>query len=158
MIKAEYGIKAANLVWLIWDNTKKSPSCLFHWMTGGEVSLLTIWKHCDCGAITMLLGGKSYAFRWWKHSYCPAVSVLAFCQKIVILDGEKVSICKWWWSISWLLVLFSFLLFLECILSWCHSVLFLEQATEGVFTVVPYHFCYFDMGMFSFIKQFDGFF
>ena len=91
-----------------------------------KVSLLTIWKHCDCWAITMLLGGKSYAIMWWKHSYCPAVSVLAFCQKIVILDVEKVSICKWWWSISWLLVLFSFLLFLQCILARCHSVLFLE--------------------------------
>ena len=91
-----------------------------------KASLLTIWKHCNRGAITMLSGGKSYAIMWWKHSYCPTVFVLAFCQKIVIWDVEKVSICKWWWYISSLLVLFSFLLFLQCILSWCHSVLFLE--------------------------------
>ena len=68
MIKTEYGIKAANLVWLNWDNTKKSPSCLFHWMTGGGFWLL----HCKCFVIAlqklfycivkaMLLLGDCYA-------------------------------------------------------------------------------------------------
>ena len=49
MIKTEYGIKAANFVWLIWDNTKNSPFCLFHWMTGGGFLLL----HCKCFVIAL---------------------------------------------------------------------------------------------------------
>ena len=68
MIKTEYGIKAANLVWLIWDNTKKSPSCLFHWMTGGGFLLLhcksysiALQKLCYCIVKAMLLLGDCYA-------------------------------------------------------------------------------------------------
>ena len=71
MIKAEYGIKAANLVWLIWDNTKKSPSCLFHWMTGGGFWLLhckffviALQKLFYCIAKAMLLHCKSYVITW----------------------------------------------------------------------------------------------
>ena len=67
MIKAEYVIKAANFVWLIWDNTKKSPSCLFHWMTGGGFLLLhckffviALQKLFYCIVKAMLLLGDCY--------------------------------------------------------------------------------------------------
>lgn len=76
MIKAEYGIKAANLVWLIWDNTKNSPSCLFHWMTGGGFLLLhykffviTLQKLFYYIVKAMLLLGKSYAIALQKLCY-----------------------------------------------------------------------------------------
>ena len=68
MIKTEYGMKAANFVWLIWDNTKKSPSCLFHWMTGGGFWLLhckffviALQKLFYCIVKAMLLLGDCYA-------------------------------------------------------------------------------------------------
>ena len=76
MIKAEYVINAANLVWLIWDNTKKSPSCLFHWMTGGGFWLLhckffviALQKLFYCIVKAMLLLGKSYAIALQKLCY-----------------------------------------------------------------------------------------
>ena len=68
MIKTEYGMKAANFVWLNWDNTKKSPSCLFHWMTGGGFWLLhckffviALQKLFYCIVKAMLLLGDCYA-------------------------------------------------------------------------------------------------
>ena len=90
MIKTEYWINAANLVWLIWDNTKKSPSCLFHWMTGGGFLLL----HCKCFVIALqkLFYCIVKAMLLLGDCYAPVLQLLSDFDDIAVRIDDDINL------------------------------------------------------------------
>ena len=64
MIKAEYVIKAANLVWLIWDNTKKVPLLSIPLDDWRGIFVIALQKLFYCIVKAILLHCKSYAITW----------------------------------------------------------------------------------------------
>ena len=64
MIKTEYWIKAANFVWLIWDNTKKVPLLSIPLDDWRGIFVIALQMFCYCIVKAILLHCKSYVITW----------------------------------------------------------------------------------------------